>query len=104
MTLLAAGRTFRAHRRPRSQTTQPPPDKESIRDVLRRRQDFVKWALLVLVATLVLVVVGEVVVSRESASPSRGPAEVAKPSTTGATPDIRDSNAPSRHIQTWRGE
>ncbi len=73
--------------------------------MLRRRQDFVKWTLVVLIATLVLVVVGEVLVSRKSASrPATTTTEGAKPVTIGAATDIRDSKGSSRHIQTWRGE
>src|SRR5438105_1537095 len=42
--------------------------REGILGLLRNRQDVVKWTLLVLIATLILVVIGEVAISRESAN------------------------------------
>src|SRR6266496_1767966 len=105
MILRGVSRVFRL--RPRRRQNQPTcqPPGEPIRDMLRRRQDFVKWTLVVLIATLVLVVVGEVLVSRKSASrPATTTTEGAKPVTIGAATDIRDSKGSSRHIQTWRGE
>jgi hypothetical protein len=65
---------------------------ESIRDVLRRKHDVVKWTLLVLIATLVLVVVGEVVVSRESAdSPVTLADRVTNPTSNVVTGNFHDS-------------
>ena len=91
---------------PPSRPTHAPATREGILDLLRRRQGVAKWALLVLIATLVLVVVGEVVISRESnAGPDITKMEAAK---SAADHDLglkalRERTSP-RRIQTWRGE
>ena len=60
--------------------------------------------LLVLIATLILVVIGEVAISRESANSSdTTTVEIAKPAKKGAG-DSYEFNVPPRHIQTWNGE
>jgi len=73
--------------------------REGIRLVLRR--SLVKWTLLVLITTLILAVVGEVFVSRES--PAK-PLVVNSGTTQGtAAPRLSETHA-SHHIQTWRPE
>jgi len=56
--------------------------------------------LFVLIATLVLVVAGELVISRQSNSPGTTHVEVTKPSEEHTGGD----QVPPRHIQTWRAE
>ena len=64
----------------------------------------VRWTLLVLIATLVLVVIGEVAISRDSAnSPDTTTAEITKPAKKGAG-DSYELNVSPRHIQTWERE
>jgi curved DNA-binding protein CbpA len=76
--------------------------KQGIRERLRQRQDLIKWALLVLITTLVLVLVGEVFVSRTS--PANPSATSGEP--TPAVIATKSSNAhiSPRRIQTWRAE
>jgi hypothetical protein len=63
-----------------------------------------RWTLLVLIATLILVVIGEVAISRESAnSRDTTTAEITKPAKKGASGSY-EFNVPPRHIQTWNGE
>ena len=85
---------------PPTQPMRPATSRESVRDVPRRRQEVVRWALFVLIATLVLVVAGELVISRQSNSPGTTHVEVTKPSEEHTGGD----QVPPRHIQTWRAE
>ena len=88
---------------PPSQPTHAPVARDGILDLLRHRQGVVKWTLLVLIATLVLVVIGEVAISRESAnSPDTTTVEITKPDKKGG--GAYEFNVPPRHIQTWNGE
>jgi curved DNA-binding protein CbpA len=87
-----------------SQPTHASVARKGTLDPLRHRQSVVKWMLLVLIATLVLVVIGEVAISRESANnPDTTTAEITKPAKKGAG-DSYEFNVPPRHIQTWNGE
>jgi len=89
---------------PPSQPTHAPVPRKGILDLLRHSQDIVKWALLVMIATLILVVIGEVAISRESAnSPDTTTVEITKPDKKGAS-GAYEFNVPPRHIQTWNGE
>ena len=89
---------------PPSQPAHAPVAREGILDLLRHRQGVLKWMLLVLIATLILVVIGEVAISRESANSSdTTTVEIAKPAKKGAG-DSYEFNVPPRHIQTWNGE
>ena len=82
---------------------QPSAHAQSIRDFLRGKREFVKWLLIVLVTTLVLVVVGEVTVSRQSKATPAVSREVAPQRVPVTVPsDIHQLNLPPRHIQTWR--
>lgn len=77
---------------------------ENLRDFLRRKQDAVKWSLIVLISTLVLVVIGEVVVSHQSNPNSTSSSdETLQPLAVPIPADIRKFSFPPRHIQTWRG-
>jgi hypothetical protein len=79
--------------------------RSSVGDFLRSRQGFVKWALVVLIATLVLVVIGEVVVSRQSnPTPAVIGDESQQQAVVTVPPDIRKFTVPPRHVQTWPGE
>jgi DnaJ domain len=90
---------------PPSQPTHAPVAREGILDLLRHRQGGVKWALLVMIATLILVVIGEVAISRESAnSPDTTSVEITKPAANKGAGDSYEFNVPPRHIQTWNGE
>jgi hypothetical protein len=76
-----------------------------IRDLLGHKQDLAKWALIVLITTLLLVVLGEVVVSRETAvAPVSNPADQAKVRTEVGSPGVREYKLQPHHIQTWRAE
>jgi len=89
---------------PPSQPTHAPVARKGILDLLRHRQGVVKWALLVMIATLILVVIGEVAISRESAnSPDTTTAEITN-SAKKVAGGSYEFNVPPRHIQTWNGE
>ena len=91
-------------KQPPSQPAHAPVAREGILDLLRHRQGVLKWMLLVLIATLILVVIGEVAISRESAnSPDTTTAEITKPAKKGAG-DSYEFNVSPRHIQTWDRE
>lgn len=69
--------------------------RKRIHDLLQRNHDVVKWSLLVVITTLVLVVIGEVIVSHQS--------DAAPVSRQGPPPAIVPAiNLPPRHIRTWR--
>ena len=86
-----------------SPPTKPASHSEGIRDLLRRRPEAVKWTLLVLITTLVLVVIGEVVVARQSnAAPVATNSEAAQPVLVQVPADIREFKLPPRRIQTWQ--
>jgi hypothetical protein len=65
----------------------------------------VRWILLVLVATLLLVVAGELVISRQSNRPIATQVEVpGQIQQNAGTVSIPGDRLPARHIQTWRAE
>jgi len=83
----------------------PTAARQSIREVLRRRQELARWILLVLVATLLLVVAGELVISRQSSGPVATRVEVPRQTQQNdGTVSIPGDKLPPRHIQTWRAE
>ena len=82
-------------------------------EALRGRKDLAKWALLVVVVTLVMVVIGEMFVYRETAyretsgspaSPTAGGSST-KPNISGLqNTGGRQYDTQPRHIQTWQAE
>lgn len=87
-----------------TQPIRPTAARQSIREVLRRRQDLGKWALLVLVVTLVFVIAGEFLISNESGlSGLTTHVEEPRPRMQDAgVVSIPGDKLPPRSIQTWR--
>src|SRR5260370_1995443 len=93
---------------PSAQPSRPSVTRRPVGEGLRSRKDLAKWALLVVVVTLVLVVIGEVVVYRETSSqPAATIADGSQIKTDiGGRQNsaVRQYNAQPRHIETWQAE
>jgi len=75
---------------------------ETSRDFLQGMQQAVKWSLLVIIITPVLIVIGEVIISRQSAATPADVSEGSRSNVVAPVPaDIRKFDLPSRHIVTW---
>ncbi len=89
---------------------QPAPTKHPLQDLLRRKKDVARLALIVVVMSLVLVVIGEVFVYRgiyhETATRPAWKAGDSARTKAGSQlkPGVRQYNTQPRHVQTWARE
>jgi curved DNA-binding protein CbpA len=81
----------------------PAPETRTVTDPPQRKRDLAKWALIVVVMTLALVVIGELFISPQHEPATRPVSRLVVDANTrdGLSSGIRRYDAPPRHIRTW---